>query len=696
MPKNNIRAIPDYDDWMATDDQAKYMLENYYRPPEQIRKFTFEILDKLIKWRSLRDQPYRQFNSQPFVVYLRDARQKFWGYLPLSYETETPQFFFPETRNQITAILSKIANLKMKPRFDGVEGMDMVKARLLKDIFEYWRRGKNRNMESFWQYLYNIINGTVITFVAYQNGMRKVRNVTSYDPETGETEYKEEELNDSDVQETICNLEDIFIPKIWEPDIQKQGEIIWRTLMKWRDFKEEFEGYDNSKYVMPGAMFADPSIFRDFLSYDVRGSEFVEVIRYFDKSRDRYAIIANGVLLNPCKTKAGMGVAPLPWNHKRLPFAKTVFEPIDAVFFYGMPLPQKVKSPQEALNKMWELMLAREQRSVAAPILTNDPSVELGLEFKAGRVYQVQADPIQGYRELQMAPSSSSYWNALTSLQGIIQRTGSGGVGQILPSQQPRSATEFAVSQDQMKEQSGLYTMFYQDLLEQRTYLALTNMIQFYTASTVKQAVGERQFEKIISLSEIEMVAGGQGNREIRITSKPASPKQLQKESYIRSLLKKERVEIIEVSPEALQQLRFDIKISFESERSPEAERALYLDYVATMVKLFGPTGLLSYKKMIGRIAEKFGENLSDIVEDQVAEDYMKTMTGQNPEAPQPSQMPGVNGFNQQMRGQANGAAGGVQNTMTPSPQGQGGLPTQGAGGAMGAMPEAIMQSFGK
>jgi hypothetical protein len=112
MPKDNIRAIPDYDDWLAMEDQAKYMLEEYYRPPEQIRRFTFEILDKLIKWRSLRDQPYRQFNSQPFVVYLRDARQKFWGYLPLSYEAETPQFFFPETRNQITSILSKIANLK--------------------------------------------------------------------------------------------------------------------------------------------------------------------------------------------------------------------------------------------------------------------------------------------------------------------------------------------------------------------------------------------------------------------------------------------------------------------------------------------------------------------------------------------------------------------------------------------------------
>ena len=694
MPKNTIRAIPDYDDWMATDDQAKYMLEEYYRPPEQIRTFVFEVLDKLIKWRSLRDQPYRQFNNQPFIVYLREARQKFWGYLPLSYEVETPQFFFPETRNQITAILSKIANLKMKPRFDGVEGMDVVKARLLKDIFEYWRRGKNRNMESFWQYLYNIINGTVVTFVAYKGDKKQVRNVTQYDPETGETEYKEEELDDSDVCETIVNLEDLFIPKIWEPDMQKQGECIWRTLYKWRDFKNEFNDYENSQYVMPGSMFADPSIFRDFLSYDVRGSEFVEVIRYFDKQRDRYAIIANGVMLNPSKTKGKESVAPLPWNHKKLPFAKTVFEPIDAVFFYGMPLPQKVKSPQDALNKMWELMLAREQRSIASPILTNDPSVELGLEFKAGRVYQVQADPISGYRELQMAPSSAAYWNALTSLQGIIQRTGSGGVGQIIPSQQPRSATEFAVVQDQMKEQTGLYTMFYQDLMEQRTYLAMTNMIQFYTASTTRQILGDRQFEKILAITDIELIAGGQGNREIRITGNPKSGKDLQKETWVRSLLTKERVEIIEVSPEAMRKIRFDIKISFETERSPESERALYLDYIATMVKLFGPTGLLSMKKMLGRVAEKFGENLSDIAEDQVVEEYMRGLMG---EAPQPSQMPAVNGVNQQMRGQQFGAEGGIQNTMGPSAPGGGGLPTQGAGGAIGSQaPEAIIQSFGK
>lgn len=690
MAKSYIRAVPDYDDWRATGDSAqKYMLEELYRPPEEIRNFTFDVLDKLIKWRSLRDMPYRQFNSQPFIVYLREARQKFWGYLPLSYEAEVPQFFFPETRNQINAILAKIANLKMKPRFDGVEGFDLVKARLLKDLFEYWRRGKNRNMASFWQYLYNIVNGTIITFVAYQNGERKVRNVTSYDAQTGETKYDEQDLHDSDVDEVICNLEDIFIPKIWEPDMQRQGECIWRTLMKWRDFKEEFKSYENVQYVMPGAMFADPSIFREFLSYDVRGSEFVEVVRYFDAQRDRYAIIANGVLLNPCITNGKQHVAPLPWNHKKLPFAKTVFEPIDPTFFYGMPLAQKVKSPQDALNKMWELMLAREQRSVASPILTNDPSVELGLEFKAGRIYQVQADPIAGYRELSMSPSSASYWNALTSLQGIIQRTGSGGVGQVTPTQQPRSATEFAVVQDQMKEQSGLYTMFYQDLLEQRTYLALTNIIQFYTASKTKQVLGTRQFEKVIALTDMEMIAGGRGNREIRITSQPASAKDLQKESWVRSLLTKEKVEIIEVSPEAMRKIRFDIKITFEMERTPESERALYLDYIATMVKLFGPTGLLSFKKMIGRVAEKFGENLSDIAEDKVVEDYMRGATGMPGEA-KPSEMPGVNAFNQSLRGMANGAAGGTQNVM-----GGGGLPTQGPGGAI-ADAEAIVQNFGR
>jgi len=626
----------------GSKQQERYFLESIYKPSQEIQEFIFEVYDKYIKWRALRNQVYKQFNNQTLLDFLDDARKKFWGTIPLSYDNDTPRFMMPDTRNEIIKILAKIANLKMKPHFDGVEGFDAVKATILKDLVEYWRRGANRKLSNFWQFLYNVENGTVVVCVAYKNRLRKVKDVTMYDPYTGETKYKEDELDESDVEEEIINLEDLYIPKIWEPDIQKQEEVIVRTLLKWSDFKNAFKGYSNIDYVIPGSQFADASIFADFLSYDVRGGDFVEVIRYYNAFRDRYAIIANGVLLNPIKSADDKKeeIAPLPWNHKKLPFAKTIFEPIDANFFYGMPLAEKVRSPQEALNKMMELLLDRERRSIAAPIITNDPNVEEGLELKPGRIYQVNTD-VNQYKELPISGSSPSAWNTITTLQGIIAATGSGGVGYpVLPSRQPRSATEKAILAQQQEEMSGLYYLFYQDLLEQKVWLAVKNMIQFYTSKKVEDVLGSKKFYKILSLSEVDLLEGGIGNRELRITDKPSRPEELYKESYLRSLLKKERVEIIEVTPKALQKLQFDIKISFETEQSPENERLIYLDFITRLMSLFGQTGLLSPKKLLYRIIEKFGESVSDFVDEQLISEYEKERFGFTSKQPQQQLQP--------------------------------------------------------
>jgi hypothetical protein len=130
-------------------------------------------------------------------------------------------------------------------------------------------------------------------------------------------------------------------------------------------------------------------------------------------------------------------------------------------------------------------------------------------------------------------------------------------------------------------------------------------------------------------------------------------------------------VEIVEVTPKALNNIVFDLKIAFEQENSPESERALYLDYITAMWGLFGQFGLLSPQKTFFRVSEKFGENPEDLAVDELEAEYMKEKFGLGMEAPGagatpqmggPGQMPQVNNFNQTMRGQRFGARGGMQN----------------------------------
>jgi hypothetical protein len=606
----------------------KIMLEDFYRPSREIQEEIFNVYEKFIRFRSLREQSYKQFNGMMFSDWLQEAREKYWGYLPIGRDNDTPQFFFPETRNQINSILGNIANLKQKPKFEGVKGFDLVKSIILKSLFEAYKRSKNQKIKNFWQFLYTVINGTCIVFVGFKSREIERKRITLFNAATGETEWSTKKEEDSDVEEVICNLEDIYIPKLWEPDIQEQDEVIWRTLIKWSDFKNIFEGYSLSKFVFPGMQFADQSIFSQFLAYDVRGSDFVEVIKYFNVPKDRYMIIANGVLLNPMKEKGSTDemISPLPWNHKQLPFAKTVFEPLDANFFYGMPLPQKVKSPQEALNRLWELALDREERSVSAPIITTDPNANEGLEFKAGRIYGVGV-PVDEYKEMSVEPLSSSYWNMLGSLQNLMQRSGSGSQ-MMTGSKQPKSATEKSAEQQAQIIAAGVYTLFYQDLQEQVTWLAMENMIQFYTAHQVQERVGEKAFRKVLSLSDMQLAQGGMGNMEVRITDKPSTSKELKQESWFRSMVHKERVEIIECTPKMMNELRFDIKIDFETENTPETEQALFTNWANWLMQTFYPLGLVDPKKILFRATEIKGELASDYIPDSMIQQYEQDRFG--------------------------------------------------------------------
>ena len=675
-----------------TPEKEKIRLEDVYKPPRNIQEEIIDVYEKYLRWRSLRESSYKQLNGIDLTDWLQEGREKFWGYKPLNEDADTPQFFFPETRNQIMAILSTITSLRLKPRFKGVEGFNIVKSTILKSLFECWRRTSNEKIKNFQHYLYMVENGTAVVFVGYKNHKKTVKNIKYHDPETGETEFEESEVDDSDIVEELCNLEDIYIPKPWESDIQEQEQIIWRTLLKFKDFKTFFSKYRDADKVFPGMQFADSSIFAQFMSYDIRGGDFVEVIRYFDCEKDKYMIIANGVLLNPVNVKGDkQEISPMPWNHKKLPFAKAVFEPIGSNFFYGMSLPQKVKDSQEALNVMVRLALEREIRAQSAPILTNDPTIEAGLEMKPGRIYQVGTDP-NNYKELQMMPTSGGFYNLMNSMQGLMARTSTGGMGIPMSGKQPRSATEKAQEDEMKKQTASLQSLFYQDLLEQIAWLTIQNMIQFYTAEKTKDALGKGTYHKILSLSEIQLTGGGMGNREVRITDHPKSNDELLKESWDRSLLTKEKVEIIEVSPKALQKLRYDIEIDFESEQTPAEEKALYLDYVTTMYKLFGPSvsaqlglpALIDLKKMMFRTAEKFDENIADIIPDQLIGDYQQEMFGFTDQPPQPQQqpqqpqqpqgqqqqgqpnaesLPAVNAINQRTRGRMMGGQGGIQNT---------------------------------
>ena len=96
--------MPEYvslSEQQQTKTGDKILLEEFYRPSKQVQEAIFDVYEKFIRWRSLREQGYKQFNGQQLTDWLEERTGKVLGLQPLSYDVDVPQFFLPETRNQV-------------------------------------------------------------------------------------------------------------------------------------------------------------------------------------------------------------------------------------------------------------------------------------------------------------------------------------------------------------------------------------------------------------------------------------------------------------------------------------------------------------------------------------------------------------------------------------------------------------------
>ena len=136
--------------------------------------------------------------------------------------------------------------------------------------------------------------------------------------------------------------------KTWERDIQRQGKLIWRNQMSFKDFLRDFHTFDNAEYVYPGNQIAEDSLyFRLLKGSGVTSYDMVEVLKEYDMIEDEYTIVANGIWLNPVGKGESQKRSPMPFNHKLMPFGWTIWKAIDEKFAYGMSSPFELKDYQK-------------------------------------------------------------------------------------------------------------------------------------------------------------------------------------------------------------------------------------------------------------------------------------------------------------------------------------------------------------
>lgn len=574
------------------------------------------------RMRTQRSGSLRQFQNNSFEDYLKISRELFWTSIITKSEDLAEldlDFALPFIRKEVLDYVGRIVSMQMTPEMT-CDGVGQLGIKVLQIIDKKWRLKSKDKVEKFWQMLYSIMNGTVCLYVGYDNGETPNRKLTQFDPKTGQFAIDEKTVKLwDDVLVEIVPIEDMYLNKMEERNIQKQGKTIRKYLYTQEDFDKEFpvSKFPDAKHVVPGTRIDKNSLFYDLLGSAITSSDKIFVLKKFDTDKDTYEIMASGVWLN----RLGKDTQrPNPFLHKRQPYVWSINEAIDEKFAYGLSMPFKLKDPHKILNTSYTMLVERELRTIDPPILTSDFEAP-NLIFGGKKVIPV--NDVNAYKELNIGEASNQFFTMQNSMQGLMSSFGQGGFSQVAPSRQPKAAREIMVLETMKQQALGNALIMYYDLVYQEILLRLKTSLQFYAVS--KFSDQKENIFRALSVPDFALSQGGIGNLEVRIVKKPQEALNLYFEAVKKSIDNGKITEIIELPVDMIVNLEFFITdIKLEPEKSTDMEKTLYSEQVLRpLMEYFIPSGLASPEKVFLRWLEKNGEAPSDYASDNVMGMYM-------------------------------------------------------------------------
>lgn len=660
---------------MTPDKTGKYRPEDFLKPTDKALEVIGKDHSDFYQFRNNRNQSFKQLQNRTPEGFWQESRELFWNSTTTASEDLEAlglDFALPFIRKELLDFTGTVVSMRLKPELEG-EGLDMYGVKVLQAMYKKWRFKSKDKVEKFWQLLYGAMNGTIINYIGFDASSRELQYLTEYDRSSGT--YNKTKSNKKfwdDAYTEIAPLEEIYLKKMWERDIQKQGKTIRLKEMTTNDFKKAFPitKFPLAQYVVPGNMLDEDSLFFQLLGgSNMLNNEKIQVMYSMDTDTDEYTINAGGIWINPLG-KTNDDCLPNPFAHKGQPYTMSVHMPVDEKFPYGMSMPFNIKDPSKILQTSYTMFVERELRAIDPPIISSDFEAP-ELIFGQNRVIPV--NDVDAYKEFKISEASGTYLTMMNSMQGMMSSFAQGGIAQIAPSVQPRSAKEINEINILKQQALGNTLILYYDLLHQEIMLVLKTMLQFYAAGRF----GSENLSRTFTVPNFPLSQGGLGNMEVRFVKQPQDGLKLYFEAVDKSIKNGRTTEIIEVPVEMIQNLEFYISdIKLEPEKSDDMERAAFNEQVLQpLLNVFIPAGVADIHKTYLRFLEKMGEHPSSFTSEQNMPQIMAAWGGAGMAPMPPGAIPSPLGRQNSpaMQGNQNQSTTG----MRFGSQSNGGLPQQ-------------------
>lgn len=599
-----------------------------------------------------RNKNFPFFDGLSLREYLEDSVQRYVTNVDIRDDIEDWQsrIHDPFTRNKVTAILSRVVQVlpiaSIRPRGDE----DFRRAQIANDLYAY-----SEELDDYEEKIVDILQECIVkgTAVAYEGQEIKNKSVRDIEGYGDSITLKEGMQKINRLYCDLVKLEDFYPSSVGIKKIKDMPYCFWRKVIPYQQFLQDFAMYERAAYVSPHSKNTNADgenipAYNQFISDDISEGS-VEVLCYYNQDVDEYVVLANGIWLNPIMIAGREEISPLPFKHKTLPFWEIRFESFGNNFFYGKSLPDKLKTMQDVLNVLTNMLLDQSFLTIFPPILTAGfDSIEDDY-LRPGRRTPIDTQGLplnQSFMKLDLGTPGGWHQYILDYTRKIMEQSsvdqvtqGVAGVGE------RTTAREINIAAEGVMSMLGLFGRLVNVGLKRKALLRTKNIMQFWTRPEnpiIEKVMGEggtSEFKKAFNIIRVEngvMTNGKRGRKLLEMYGKKEEmPTKAENKARadIYKIQTGEEIEVISMPAEYIREFEFDIKMVADTKKDVNAdmEKALALEKVRVYLSFFPE--LVNKQELLAQLAEKMGDDPAKIMTDQA---LGISTPEQNPEAAKP------------------------------------------------------------
>lgn len=450
-------------------------------------------------------------------------------------------------------------------------------ARVMEDLMEWSADQSNYARTALARTISALTDPASIGYTEYCETYRQVKR-----PD-GSGGYTMESILDetlSGFQDMPVSVDELYIENFFEPDIQKQGWLVWRRVIGFGLAEAKYKTkYENFKYVQPGVQILYNDANQTFYQvYDTNMRQYdAEEVIYWNRSTDVKIIIVNGVMLTPHDNAN-------PRNDKRYPFDKFGYELINNRCFYYKSLAFKMQHDADIINTLYPMIIDGTYLNLMPPMVQIGDEI-IGSDVIVPGAVTNLSSPNADLRAIRTSNNLNAGLQAMAQVESDLAESSTSA---IIDGQSPtQRMTAYAMSRIEANAATvlGLFIQMISQHVKDFGKLRLGDILQYLTIADVEKITADAPLVYKTFLMHDKQSNGRTKTRKIQfdgtMPNEPVSGEGQMKMSYdALSQEDKSNVELWRVNPELVRNLTYILTVSPDviSPRSDELEREFDLE----------------------------------------------------------------------------------------------------------------------